>query len=37
MRDCRMGMHDPLRPLLVAPGQKEPFALLHSLTGDAGF
>jgi hypothetical protein len=28
---------DPLRALLVAPGQKEPFALLHSLTGDAGF
>lgn len=28
---------DPLRALLVAPGQKEPFALLHSLTGNAGF
>jgi hypothetical protein len=28
---------DPLRALLVAPNQKEPFALLHSLTGPAGF
>jgi subtilisin family serine protease len=28
---------DPLRALLVAPGQKEPFALLHSLTGVSGF
>ena len=28
---------DPLRALLVAPGQKEPFALLRSLTGEAGF
>jgi len=28
---------DPLRALLVARDQKEPFALLHSLTGDSGF
>jgi len=28
---------DPLRALLVAPKQKEPFALLHSLTGQSGF
>jgi subtilisin family serine protease len=28
---------DPLHALLVAPGQKEPFELLHSLTGASGF
>ena len=28
---------DPLRALLVEPGRKEPFALLHSLTGKSGF
>jgi subtilisin family serine protease len=28
---------DPLRALLVAPDQKEPFALLHSLTSSSGF
>jgi hypothetical protein len=28
---------DPLNALLVVPNQKEPFALLHSLTGQAGF
>jgi hypothetical protein len=34
LRDSNL---DPLRALLVAPDQKEPFALLHSLTGDSGF
>jgi subtilisin family serine protease len=33
----RASSQDPLRALLVAPDQKEPFALLHSLTGDSGF
>jgi hypothetical protein len=33
----RASNDDPLRALLVAPDQKEPFALLHSLTGDSGF
>ena len=33
----RASSSDPLRALLVAPDQKEPFALLHSLTGESGF
>jgi hypothetical protein len=33
----RASSQDPLRALLVAPEQKEPFALLHSLTGESGF
>jgi subtilisin family serine protease len=33
----RAAKNDPLRALLVASDQKEPFALLHSLTGDSGF
>jgi hypothetical protein len=33
----RDSMQDPLRALLIDPGRKEPFALLHSLTGDSGF
>jgi hypothetical protein len=33
----RAAKDDPLRALLVSPDQKEPFALLHSLTGDSGF
>ena len=33
----RAAKNDPLRALLLASDQKEPFALLHSLTGDSGF
>jgi Subtilase family len=34
LRDMKQ---DPLRALLVTPDQREPFALLHSLTGVSGF
>lgn len=33
----RAASQDPLRALLVAPEQKEPFTLLHSLTSESGF
>jgi hypothetical protein len=33
----RAAKNAPLSALLVASDQKEPFALLHSLTGDSGF
>jgi hypothetical protein len=33
----RAAKNDPLRALLVASDQKEPFALLHSFSGDNGF